>query len=192
MTPTFNYIARQREEIARAKENRLAHQMAMGDFMSTPSPRAAMVKRAPRGVLGRGPDVRDMLMKVGGIGSFNAELAIPQMFLMPRTTDPDNASTICIIEGLQRALNKIGAGVEVNGLLTPETVQTLRRASGASWMSKTWVQIYGDVAQMINRRVSLRPSGTALGELVAVGDAFTAVPVATLLGGVALLILALK
>ncbi len=184
---TFNYIARQREELKRAVANRLA----TGDFMGSPSYKAIQAPGPVRGVRGRGHNVRKMFMDVGKIGSYDVEMVIPQAFLMPRTTDPDAQATILTVEGVQRAINRIGGAVDVNGLLTPETVQALRVVSGASWMSKTWLQIYGDFGEMIARGKRL-PVAKGLGEFVTVGDAFTTVPVATLGVGAVLLFLAFR
>jgi hypothetical protein len=185
MPRIFNHIARVREANTSIVNNRLA----MGDFMGSPSYRAIQHKGDVRGVKGRGENVRKMVMEIGGIGSFNASLVIPQMFLMARTTDPDAQATILTVEGVQRAINRVGGHVDVNGLLTPETVQALRKVSGASWMSKTWLQIYGDFGDMIARRMSIAPASPGG---MAVGDSFTAVPAAVLAGGVVLLLLVLK
>jgi hypothetical protein len=191
MSATFNYIARQREENMRAVENRLA----TGDFMGAPSYAAPKAKRGPRGVRGRGANVRKMFMEVGGIGSYNVEMVIPQAFFMPRTTDPDAQATILTVEGVQRAINKVGGHVEVNGILTPDTVQNLRRVSGASWMSKTWLQIYGDFGEMMSRGMTLKTKhghAPALGDYVEVGDIFTTIPMVTLGAGALLLFFAFK
>jgi hypothetical protein len=190
MSATFNYTARIREQ----NHAIVANKLATGDFMGAPSYRAIEGKRGvrgvKRGVRGRGANVRKMLMEVGKIGSFNVELSISSAFLMPRTTDPDAQATIMLVEGVQRAINKVGGSVEVNGILTPDTVQAIRRVSGASWMSKTWLQIFGDFGEMIARHMTLAPKAT--GGFVAVGDSFTTVPVAVLAGGLALLVLAFK
>lgn len=180
----FSYAARVRD-LTIANVN---HRLAVGDFHGSPSYRAVKSKGKSnvRGVKGREKNVRTMLMEIGKVGSFNAELAIPQMFLMPRTTDPDAQATIITVEGVQRAL-----GLEVSGILAPETVQALRRVSGANWPSKTWLQIYGDIADAQKR--GYRPvTETGMGDYVSMGDAFTTVPLVTLLGGAALLFLALK
>ncbi len=190
MNPLFSYVAKVRAQ----NRDIVSGKLALGDFMGSPSYRAIVERRGPRGVRGRGENVRKMFMEVGGIGSYNVEMVIPQAFLMPRTTDPDALATILTVEGVQRAINRVGGSVDVNGLLTPETVQALRTVSGDTWMSKTWLQIYGDFGEMIARRMSIAPrGGSAMGsDYVTVGDAFTTVPVATFLGGVALLVLALK
>lgn len=190
MSATFNYAAKVRSQNAAIVENRLA----TGDFMGGAHYSALYKKRGgrgvKRGVRGRGQNVRKMLMEVGGIGSFNVELVISSAFLMARTTDPDAQATILLVEGVQRAINKVGGEVEVNGILTPETVRAIRRVAGASWMSKTWLQIFGDFGEMIARGMSLEPKAT--GGHVAVGDSFTTVPVVALAGGLALLVLAFK
>lgn len=199
MSVTFNYTAKVRDQNNAIVANRLA----TGDFMGSPSYRAIKSKRGvrgvKRGVRGRGVDVRKMFMDVGKIGSYNVELAIPQAFLMVRTTDPDAQATIITIEGLQRAINRVGGSVDVNGILTPDTVNAIKRVSGTSWMSKSWLQLYGDFGEMIARGMKLSPTGIrtpspteAVGEFVTVGDAFTTVPAAVLAGGLALLVLAFK
>jgi hypothetical protein len=199
MSATHNYAAVVREKNQAIVANRLA----MGDFQGSPSYRAIYAKKGvrgvKRGVRGRGQNVRKMFMDVGKIGSFNVELVIPQAFFMVRTTDPDAQATILTVEGLQRAINKVGGKVEVNGVLTPDTVRAVRTVSGESWMSKSWLQIYGDFGEMIARGMKLAPTGLeaaspfkATGEFVTIGDSFTAVPTAVLAGGLALLYMAFR
>lgn len=186
--PVFNYAAR----IGDSNRRMVANRLATGDFMGSPSYKAVQNLGDVRGVKGRGTNVRKMFMEVGKIGSYNVEMVIPQAFLMPRTTDPDAQATIITVEGIQRAINRIGGNVDVNGLLTPETVQALRIVSGDTWMSKTWLQIYGDFGEMITRGKKL-PAQTGLGnDYVTVGDAFTVVPAVSLGIGAVLLFLALR
>jgi hypothetical protein len=179
----FNYAANVRK-MTIADTNR---RLAMGDFAGKPSYRAPKSKgpNTIRGVRGQSPNVRQLLMSVGGIGAFNVEMAIQNAFFMPRTTDPDSQPTITLIEGLQRALD-----LDVSGTLTPETVRAIRRVSGKNWMSKTWLQIYGDVGTM--KKVSALGDEDVLVASSGLGDAFTTVPLVTLIGGAALLFLALK
>lgn len=95
---------------------------------------------------GRQFDVRDMLLKAG-IGQYNAQLAIPYMWFLPRTSDPYAQGIMMIVEGLQRLLNQRGARLAVDGGLGVKTVAALVKYSGASWYDKNWVQLYGDVLQ---------------------------------------------
>ena len=80
-----------------------------------------------------------------GLGEFGATLAMPMMFILPRTAQPMADSTIVIVRGLQRGLNKVGYDVEVSGLLDKRTEQGLRLVSGNGWYDKTWIQLYGDL-----------------------------------------------
>lgn len=92
-------------------------------------------------------NVREMLLDLG-VPSFLADMAIPFMFFMPGTTDPDSPSIIEIIRGLQRGVRKLGyKDVRVTGVLDRQTALALDQISPprGSWMRKTWVQLYGDV-----------------------------------------------
>jgi hypothetical protein len=98
-------------------------------------------------VRGKEVDVRAMLVELG-VPSFNATMAIPFMFLLPGTTDPDSPSVIEIIKGLQRGLKRLGyRKLAISGLLDQQTARVLDQISppAGSWLQKTWVQLYGDV-----------------------------------------------
>lgn len=89
-------------------------------------------------------NVRQMLLGAG-VPSFLADMAIPFMWFMAGTTDPDSPSTIEIVRGAQRSLRALGYRVHVSGVLDRSTSMALARISGRNWLSKTWVQIYQDL-----------------------------------------------
>jgi hypothetical protein len=99
-----------------------------------------------RQIRGRQFDVREMLLK-GGVGQYNAQLAIPYMFFLPRTADPYAQGVMLIVEGLQRLLNKRGARLKVDGGMGQATVAELVKYSGSRWHDKNFIQLYGDVMQ---------------------------------------------
>lgn len=92
-------------------------------------------------------DVRSMLLTLG-VGSFVADLAIPFVWFIPGSVDPDSASIIEINKAMQRGLRKIGYGrVQVNGILDRETATALDQVSGprGAWMQKPFVVILRDI-----------------------------------------------
>lgn len=89
-------------------------------------------------------NIREMLKALGS-KDFGATLAMPMMFMLPRTTQPMADSTIVIVQGVQRGLNRLGWNVPVDGMMDERTKEGLRRVSGNGWDDKSWVQIYGDL-----------------------------------------------
>lgn len=108
--------------------------------------------------------VRQVLKKYGVI----SDLATTQMFLAPNTTDPDAQATIAIVRGLQRALNRLGAGLLENGVLNVKTAAVLDRVSGEGWRFKTWLQIYNDVDKAIQLKPALGHALSALADVTPV------------------------
>jgi len=107
--------------------------------------------------------LRQMLLDAG-VSSFLADMAIPFMWFTPGTVDPDAPSVIEIIRGVQRSLRALGyRQVLVSGVLDRDTAAALSRVAGRGWMSKAWVQIYGDVesAKKNAERTGARDLGLA-------------------------------
>jgi len=88
-------------------------------------------------------NVRQMLLSLG-VQPFLAEMAIPFVWFLPSTTDPDSASVIEIIKALQRGLNRAGYSLPVNGILNTKTAHALDKVS-PGWHEKSFIQIIGDV-----------------------------------------------
>jgi hypothetical protein len=89
-------------------------------------------------------DVREMLLSLG-VPPFVATMSIPFMWMTPGATDPDSPSVIEIIRGIQRGIRKLGyRKVFVSGVVDVHTSIALDELS-PNWMSKTWIQIAGDV-----------------------------------------------
>ena len=105
-------------------------------------------------------NVREMLLAFG-VGPFNVLMAQQIAFMIPRTTDPDAQGTILMVEAVQRGLNALGAGLNVNGSLDEATVHALVQVSGRNWHAKTWVQLLGDISDwMIAKRRIHAPRAT--------------------------------
>lgn len=90
-----------------------------------------------------------------GVNEMQATLALQQIQLQPRTSDPDAAATIVIIKAVQRGMNQIGCPVVENGRLDNGTAACIRNTSGPDWESKTWLEITQDI-------LLLRSSGVRL------------------------------
>jgi hypothetical protein len=80
-----------------------------------------------------------------GTSEVQATLALQQVQLAPRESDPDAGATIVIIKAVQRAANQLGCPVVVNGRLDPATMACIRRASGPNWESESWLKITKDL-----------------------------------------------
>jgi len=90
-------------------------------------------------------NVRTMLLDLG-VDSFLADIAIPFAWFSPGAVDPDSPSIIEINKAMQRGFRKLGYGnVRVNGILDRQTAAALDEISGPGWMSKAFVQIFGDI-----------------------------------------------
>lgn len=90
-----------------------------------------------------------------GVNEMQATLALQQIQLAPRESDPDAGATVVIVKAVQRGMNKIGCPVVESGRLDASTVACIRRASGPDWESKSWLEITKDI-------VVLRESGWQL------------------------------
>jgi len=88
--------------------------------------------------------IRALLRSIG-IGDFNATLVIQSMFIAPATTDPKSASTILLVQHLQRILNRQGAKIRETGYLDHATAGAIQAVAGPGWEQRPWA----DTAQAI-------------------------------------------
>ena len=88
-------------------------------------------------------DTRDLLL-TGGVGQYTADMSMPYMFFLPRTSDPYAQGVMQIIQALQRIYNKRGSRLDVDGGLGEKTVTAIGRVSGPRWYDKSWAQLLGD------------------------------------------------
>lgn len=89
-------------------------------------------------------DLSDMLL-AAGVGQYVVQMALPYMNFLSTTTEPYSQSTIVIVKGLQRLLNKRGAKLAVDGGMGIKTQRALVAYAGPRWADKTWAQLYADV-----------------------------------------------
>lgn len=92
-------------------------------------------------------NVRQMLLDLG-VPSITADVAIPFVWFIPGSVDPDSAAIIELNRAMQRGLRRLGyKRVQVTGVLDRETAMALDQVSPprGSWMRKTFVQILGDI-----------------------------------------------
>lgn len=90
-------------------------------------------------------DVRSMLLELG-MPRYLVTMAIPMVWFLVGTTDPDNAAVIEIIKSIQKRLRRLGyKNVLVSGVMDHQTGAALARVSGPGWQQKSWIQLVGDV-----------------------------------------------
>jgi hypothetical protein len=90
---------------------------------------------------------RSILLALG-VGEVNATLAIQQIQLAPRDSDPDAAATIVIVSAVQRGLNQTGCLLQETGRLDNATMACIARMSGPKWESKSWLLITKDILNL--------------------------------------------
>jgi len=112
-----------------------------------------------------GENVRGLLLGLG-MGDFNATLVIPVMWFSPRATDPGMPPVILLTRAIQRTLNRMGADLEVTGILDDPTATCLDQVCGPEWLADTWYELVRDVLSAQQRGVRLSDSyraGTGIG-----------------------------
>ncbi len=82
-------------------------------------------------------NMRELLTKIG-IGQFNATMIIQYMFIAPATTDPKSPSVVLLVRHVQRALNRLGAGLRETGYLDVATANVMEQVVGPGWESRSW------------------------------------------------------
>lgn len=86
-------------------------------------------------------NVRALLLDLG-VGDFNATMAIPYMFIAPRTTDPAAVQLLVVVEKIQAALLNMGAtDVIPTGVLDNVTAKALRQVCGPEWLAMPYYEI---------------------------------------------------
>jgi hypothetical protein len=86
-------------------------------------------------------NVRALLLDLG-VGDFNATMAIPYMFIAPRTTDPAAVQLLVVVRKLQEALLNMGAtDVVPTGVLDDTTAKALAQICGPEWLSMPYYEI---------------------------------------------------
>ena len=98
-----------------------------------------------------------------GLGETQATLSIGQMNRAPRSSDPDSASTVTIIKGMQRGLNSLGCGLPVTGHIDPKTAACMTHLSGPLWRTKSWLDLGKDL-------VNAKDNGRKMSPRKAVGS----------------------
>lgn len=106
--------------------------------------------------------VRDILLGLG-IGDFNATIMIQPLWTAPATTDPKSPAIIMLVAGIQRTLNKLGAGLSVSGYLDQPTARALAHLNGSGWEQKAWVVNAEGVLDALEGGHVLRGDGTMFG-----------------------------
>jgi hypothetical protein len=84
-------------------------------------------------------------LRIAGIGSFNAQMSIPYMNMLPRTCEPSAQGVSQLVTGLQNLLVARGADLEVNGIFGDDTLRAVIPYAGARWYNRTWSELYNDV-----------------------------------------------
>lgn len=85
-----------------------------------------------------------------GANAFEILIAIPMLVgSTPAGSYRDSSSVQVIINGLQRGLNKLGAGLRIDGKLGHDTEAAIKNISGAEYYDKKWIEIYSDLDKAI-------------------------------------------
>ena len=126
-----------------------------------------------------------------GVGETQATLAIGQMMMSPRASDPDAGATIVIVQAVQRGMNKLGCPLLITGRLDARTRECLAKVSGPAWEARPWLDIAKDLNALRDEGLRIR-GGESYAEEIGLGDigsAVSRVGMLLLLGGVAYLAL---
>lgn len=118
--------------------------------------------------------VRDILSDMG-VPPPLATMATPALFFTPGESDPSSQNTMVIVQGVQKALGRMGYQVKKNGLMDAGTQNAIAQVAGRNWASMPWNYIYTIIrmagAQRLRPRAQVewkQKQGTAIGE--ALGD----------------------
>lgn len=88
--------------------------------------------------------LRNLVMKLG-IGRYQAQTVIPNLFQAPAVTDPKSPHSILVVQHLQDALNEMGAGLARTGYLDADTSDALDRVVGPQWERQPWSSVIAHV-----------------------------------------------
>lgn len=99
---------------------------------------------------------RSLLLALG-IGDYNATGIIPYLFMAPAQTDSDMAATVLMVEAIQKALNSMGARLEVSGDLDVASVVELKKVVGPDWLPMKWYEIIRRVVRAKNHGFRIVP-----------------------------------
>lgn len=86
-------------------------------------------------------NIRALLLEIG-VGDFNATMAIPYMFVAPRTTDPAAVQLLVVVRQLQKELLNMGVtDVVPTGVLDQVTGKALEQVCGPEWLAMPYYEI---------------------------------------------------
>ncbi len=87
------------------------------------------------------------VLRALGTSAGEIPLAVPYMFMAPPGSDPDMQGVQIIIKGIQRGLNRLGAGLAVDGTFGAATAAAVDRVCwpAGSYAQRPWLQIARDV-----------------------------------------------
>lgn len=101
-------------------------------------------------------NARDLALAMG-IGSIQADMLIPYLWMSPSTTDPDMPAVRVMVEAIQNQLMAMGTPpLRARGELDVPTATWLRMVTGVAWTQMTWAQIFEAilVAKQSGRRLA--------------------------------------
>ena len=109
------------------------------------------------------------ILQALGIGETQATLAIGQMMMSPRASDPDAGATFVIVKAVQRGMNQLGCPLLITGRIDDRTKQCLARVSGPSWEAKPWLDISRDLIALRDEGLKI-PGGETYAEEIGLGS----------------------
>jgi hypothetical protein len=95
------------------------------------------------------------LLRQLGVGSFNATMCIPYMWIAPSTTDPRSSQIILIVSHLQQKLVQLGFTVEPTGYIDTKTRQVLDKIVGPRWITSPWAETVAAVLAVPTEAVTV-------------------------------------
>jgi hypothetical protein len=129
------------------------------------------------------------ILKALGVGEMQATLALGQMQIAPRSSDPDAAATVAIVKAVQRCMAQMGCPTPITGRLDAKTRACLSQVSGPNWEGIPWVQLTRDLVSKRDAGIRLLGADSRGGDYASVDGIplFTQAGALLLLGGIAYL-----
>lgn len=95
------------------------------------------------------------ILRALGTGEVQATLALQQIQLAPRSSDPDAGATIVIVKAVQRGMNQLGCPMQTTGRVDAKTKLCLAQVAGPEWEGRSWLSITKEIVLMRDAGIKL-------------------------------------